>query len=110
MDKRFYDESGLYPNMYEIAKAIQELNPHAEIRIADPAEFSQAEAIIFSSVPGDELVLPEGFYYNEKNGITNKHNTGAFTAAYDVHPLSDIREEQLLPKFDVPRNNGSKKL
>lgn len=30
---------------------------------------------VFSSRPPAELELPIGFYYNTKNGVTNKHNT-----------------------------------
>jgi hypothetical protein len=30
---------------------------------------------MYSSVDIDKLVLPEGFYYNQKNGVTNKHRT-----------------------------------
>ena len=46
---------------------LEKLNPNANLRLED--------GFIFSSVAGELLVLPETFYYNEKNGITNKHRT-----------------------------------
>ena len=48
---------------------IKDLNPEVKI------EADYDRWIIYSSIGIDELVLPEWFYYNEKNGITNKHNT-----------------------------------
>ena len=49
-----------------------------EIKILNPEVKIEADYdrwIIYSSVGIDELVIPEWFYYNEKNGITNKHKT-----------------------------------
>lgn len=44
--------------------------------------------IIHASAPAWKLNLPEPFYFNEKNGITNKHKTptGSYIAV-EVLPL-----------------------
>ena len=52
-----------------IIDKIIELNPDVEIK-TDPDK-----TIIFASVPVERLVLPEWFYYNLQNEITNKYNT-----------------------------------
>ena len=62
-------------DIYEIVEVIQQLNPDVEIRVADIADDPLATERFFSSVPMDQLILPEGFEANEKNGITNKHKT-----------------------------------
>lgn len=86
-------------NLYEIAEVIQQLNPNAEIRVANMEFDPQATTRFYSSVPMDKLVLPNGFYYNEKNGITNKHNTqSGFYCALEVEDLSMADERTLLPK------------
>lgn len=94
-------------NLYEIAEVIQQLNPNAEIRVGDIGLDSMAMHRIFSSVPVEQLILPEGFYYNEKNGITNKHNTqtGSY-CALKVEDLAMADERILLPKIEkiVSRN------
>ena len=52
-----------------IIQEVKRLNPNVKIE-TDPDR-----GLIFSSVEIEDLVLPEWFYYNQKNGITNKHNT-----------------------------------
>ena len=86
-------------NLYEIAKVIQQLNPNAEIRVANIAYDPQATSRFYSSVPIGQLVLPEGFYVNEKNGITNKHKTqSGMYCDLSVEDLSMADERTLLPK------------
>lgn len=86
-------------NLYEIAKVIQQLNPNAEIRVANIAYDPQATSRFYSSVPIGQLVLPEGFYANEKNGITNKHKTqSGMYCDLSVEDLSMADERTLLPK------------
>ena len=86
-------------NLYEIAEVIQQLNPNAEIRVADMGLDSMATQRFYSSVPVEQLVLPEGFYYNDKNGITNKHNTQTgMYCALEVEDLSKADERTLMPK------------
>ena len=73
----------------EIAIAIQRLNPGVEVRLANPSFDPQADSKIFCSVPMSELALPTPFYYNDKNGITNKHNSASgLYASIDVEDIS----------------------
>ena len=67
-------------NFYDLIREIKNLNMNAEIRVGSPLYDPLASERIYCSVPGDKLVLPEGFYYNEKNGITNKHNVPLYTS------------------------------
>ena len=86
-------------NIYEIAEAIQELNPTAEIRVGKIGLYLRASERFYSSLPIEKLVLPEGFYYNEKNGVTNKNNTNSrLYCSLDVEDLSLANEEMLMPK------------
>lgn len=62
-------------NISEIANVMQLLNPKVDIRLGNPEMLSYADNTIFSSLPIDKIKLPNGFYYNEKNGITNKNKT-----------------------------------
>lgn len=70
-----------------MAKELEILNPSVQFDVRD---YSVSPVIvIFGTVPGENLILPEGYYYNEKNGITNKHNTASglyegFNYQYDV--------------------------
>lgn len=91
-------------DLYEIVKVIRDLNPNAIIRVGNPSLDSLARERFYSSVPGNKLILPEGFYYNDKNGITNKHKTqsGKYVSLA-VEDLSLAKEETLLPlNFDKP--------
>ena len=62
---------------------VRRLNPGVQI------ETDYDRWFIFSSVGVEKLVLPEWFYYNQKNWITNKHNTksGAYVSLI-VYPIS----------------------
>lgn len=56
----------------ELLKEIVRLNPSVEIR------YQEAHPeVIACSKKGDELKLPKGYEYNDKNGITNKHHTSS---------------------------------
>lgn len=56
----------------ELLKEIVRLNPSVEIR------YQKAHPeVITCSKKGDELKLPKGYEYNDKNGITNKHHTSS---------------------------------
>jgi hypothetical protein len=58
------------------------LNPDIEI------EIDMDRNIIFSSINVEELNLPEWFYYDQKNGITNKHNTqSGIYGTVHVYPM-----------------------
>jgi len=86
-------------NISEVYDEMVRMNPDIALRLrADLRGFG-------SNVPGEDLALPEGFYYNEKNGITNKHNTeSGMYASWDVMDLKDLDEEDLMPILeDKPR-------
>lgn len=55
----------------DLIEKIRQLNPSVQINVSN-LEYEN-ELKIDSSIPIEKLNLPEGFYYNEKNGITNKH-------------------------------------
>lgn len=77
--------------IYDVIKEIKYLNPNVFLNIDDNKVNSNAENELFCEVNPEKLRLPEGFYYNEKNGITNKHNT--YTGEYlsiAVRPLQEI--------------------
>jgi hypothetical protein len=57
----------------EFINELKKLNSKANIKL-DKSILS-GDNKIYSSIPVEQLELPKGFYYNEKNGITNKHNT-----------------------------------
>ena len=93
----------------EIARVIAQLNPNAVIQY-DPTVYDR----IGSSIPGDQLILPNGFYYNEKNGITNKHNTttGLYTSIkvdslkFD-HIVADLTDNQKIYEIICQLNPGA---
>ncbi len=59
----------------ELAEILRNLNPDVNISLGEVGEDPKAAETIYSSEPIEGLSLPEGFYCNEKNGLTNKHNT-----------------------------------
>lgn len=72
----------------ELIDTLKTLNPLAKIERDE-----NVPSRIYSSVPADLLILPEGFYYNEKNGITNKHNTkSGLYLTLDVDDLKETKE------------------
>jgi|GEM_PF-5183819 len=91
-------------NFNQLINEIRKLNPNVEIRVGDPQFDSLASERIFSSVPMEQLKLPEGYYSNEKNGITNKHNTetGLYTTL-SVESLDDMVVGQTLPSVDASK-------
>ena len=65
-----------------IIQEVRRLNPDVKIE-TDPDR-----GLIFSSVEIEDLILPEWFYYNQKNGITNKHNTqSGIYGSVRVYPI-----------------------
>lgn len=93
-------------NINEIVEVIKTLNPGANIRLGNPNVDASARDRFYSSIPMDKLVLPKGFEYNEKNGITNKHHTesGAYTSLTAV-PLNGVNPAMLMPeKMNVVKN------
>jgi hypothetical protein len=89
----------------EVIAAIQKLNPDVGIMKASPYISPQAyEQNIYTSVSPENLSLPEPFYYNSKNGITNKHKTqsGQYTSI-QVEPITpEMKETFGLVDFFAP--------
>lgn len=92
-------------NFNQLINEIRKLNPGVEIRIGDERFDREARSRIFSSVPMNQLKLPEGYYSNEKNGITNKHNAenGLYTQLI-VESLDDMVVGLTMPNVDVSKN------
>ncbi len=92
-------------NFNQLINEIRKLNPDVEIRIGDERFDREARNRIFSSVPIQQLKLPEGYYSNEKNGITNKHNAenGLYTQL-SVESLDDMVVGLTMPNVDVSKN------
>lgn len=79
---------------------LERLNPHVQLDVCTHSgvpfdeyikcySFTSSDFIIIANVPGKNLILPDGYDCNEKNGITNKHKTESgiyecFDFEYDV--------------------------
>ena len=76
---------------YNMKKELEALNPTVQFDMNDPG---YAVHVIYGTVPGENLHLPEGYYYNtSKESITNKHNTGSglyefFSYEFDTEHFS----------------------
>ena len=82
-----------YETTAELAKELKKLNPKTTIYMWNK---NVPQEGIFCDVPADKLKLPEGFYYNEKNGITNKHHT---ELAYNALTCKSIEKLNLEDEF-----------
>lgn len=60
---------------------LEKLNPGVSVRY----ECDTWPATIITSVACDNLRLPSGYYWNAKNGLTNKHHTAS--GAYECFEL-----------------------
>lgn len=92
----------------DLVKELRRLNPDTNIYITKPnldSEFGQRIIIDGPSIKK----VPKGFYYNEKNGITNKHNVGPYMAVA-VNALDDSNRDLILtPAQEAKRDAGLKK-
>jgi hypothetical protein len=71
-----------------IIEEMKKLNPTIKI------ESDSDRWLLFSSVDIEKLVLPEWFYYNQKNWITNKHNTqSGIYGSVRVYPIEYYNPE-----------------
>ena len=59
-------------NFDQLTFLLKLLNPDADIRKIDP-RFNHGENILFSKIPGNRLIIPFGYHYTKKEGITNKN-------------------------------------
>lgn len=84
-------------NFNQLINEIRKMNPGVEIRIGDPNFDSRARDRIFSSIPLEQLKLPEGYYSNGKNGITNKHySQNGMYVTIDVEDIKKAHPETLM--------------
>lgn len=85
----------------EMKKELIKRNPSAKFDVRDYTV--SPVIIIYGNIPGENLSLPEGYYYNQKNGITNKHNTSgiyeSFSYEYDVNHF--VSQPKPLPKPEI---------
>lgn len=103
-------ESGVYFNVdirhvdnqiddhLKLLTELQILNPNANIKIEPLAVMNGDLSNISTNVPADKLILPQGFEYNDKNGITNKHNTtsGAYISC-------QVEQNEIRDAYDMAR-------
>lgn len=72
----------------KLKEELERLNPHTKLDVSThwgipfdkyvkSYSFASSDFVIYSDVPGEKLILPNGYYYTEKNGITDKHNTSS---------------------------------
>jgi len=72
-----------------LLKEIVRLNPSVEI------SYQKAHPeVIACSKKGDELKLPKGYEYNNKNGITNKHHTSS--GRYTSILIGDVKNADVM--------------
>jgi len=94
-------------NFKELVNALRELNPTVDIRTCHPAIATSGNRI-YSSVSTDRLKMPPGFYYNDKNGMTNKHNSASgMYIGVDVYPIKG--NEQLTSVASPARTRGKQR-
>lgn len=75
---------------YLYLEQLNNLNPGANIT------FDELHPnILYSDIDADLLTLPNGWYYNDKNGITNKHNTE--TGVYQTYTVEKYQEDRDKP-------------
>lgn len=96
----------------KLKEELEKANPHVQLDFTTiygvPFDeyikyysFGCMEFVIYGSVPGKNLNLPAGYYYNEK--ITNKHNTASglyesFSYKYDVNHFAPKAEPKKTKK------------
>lgn len=96
-------KSTIYNNE-DLLKELQRLNPGVDIEYDESLPTKK----IVCSKNIDELKLPVGFYYNEKNGLTNKHNTisGMYVSVkFETKSLSMDEIEDMINDFNNRKDN-----
>ena len=82
------------PRIEDFVEKLRELNPGVEFNLLDKDLNPNAHEAFESSIPAKDLKLPEPFYYNDKNGITNKHRTKSGNyVQFQVNLISKIKDE-----------------
>ena len=89
-------------NIKDLFEEITKLNENANLKLIKEA----GSYVILSLVDGKDLKLPENFYYNEKNGITNKHKTES--GAYISIMVEKVEPKKSESKEAEPKKSDKK--
>lgn len=105
-------EAKYYGDTVELAKEIKKLNPKVNIYMWNN---NVPQEGIFVNISAEQLKLPKGFYYNEKNGITNKHNTDGAYNILNCKPIKnlDLQDDFIKASVDevvLPKNQKTQKI
>ncbi|MBR3898443.1 MAG: hypothetical protein IKJ43_04115 [Bacilli bacterium] len=101
-------------NVREIVAEIMKLNPDTKITLTEEGTLTKEGFFneILIDKPVEDLILPEGFEYNDKDGITNKHNAknGIYTSIH-VKDMTKEKEESKEEEVqaDKPKQEASEK-
>lgn len=80
-------------SLEELYEALKELNPDAEFEMNASNDNTMYENIAFCDTPVEKLALPEGFYLDIVDGITNRGRaTAENTINLKIEPL--VRQEE----------------
>lgn len=82
-----FNKKAKYASLYLNLEQLNDLNPGANITVDDANP-----NILYSDIDANLLTLPNGWYYNNKNVITNKHNTE--TGMYQSYTVEKYQEEK----------------
>ena len=93
MEAKFYNDN------LSLVKDIKKLNP--KVKIYKWKDRCGPQDVIYCNIPASELKLPQGFYYNEKNGITNKHNTEGAYNSLGCKPVKNLNLKDDLVKRGI---------
>lgn len=104
-------------SVIELITELKKLNPEANISPLGSEEEGMTINAIDCDIPAKDLKLPEGFYYNDKNGITNKHNTlnGSYVTLHveeiekGKKPEEPVKEEPKVVNATEVRLNSKRK-
>ena len=88
-------------NFNQFINQLRLLNPKVEIKIMDPSLVDNAEKIIFSSAPIEELILPVGYYLTDDKLIMSRSYDKNY--GIKVAPLSEMKLGTAYPLGDIDR-------
>ena len=81
----FNKKTNMMTSEYLDLEQLNKLNPGANITLDE-----LHPNILYSDIDANLLILPNGWYDNDKNGITNKHNTA--TGVYQTYTVEKYQE------------------
>lgn len=91
-------------NFNQFINQLRLLNPKVEIKIMDPSLVVNAEKIIFSSAPIEELILPVGYYLtDDKLIMSESYAENNKNYGIKVAPLSEMKLGTAYPLGDIDR-------